>query len=357
MTKGKKLDFLLGAVSPMGFTGYFNQVTGTNFKHSVLIKAGPGCGKSTMMKKIANHLTEKGHDVWLVHCSSDPSSLDGVICPDIGFCIVDSTAPHTLEPRYPVACEEVLSLYHLLDESKIKEKRLEIIELYNKCASLHERATRYITAAGALISDTARSCVQCTDYNKVNIFAQKLAQKYIPRTDTNSSEKNLLISASTCLGQVFYIDTIKELTEQNIIILDDDYGCASKVILKQLRDDALSKGHNIITCYCPLSPHEKIEHLFIPSLGLGFCTSNSFHPISIEGKRVVHCTRFMDESVLKNRRTRLKFNKKASVELLSEASAIQREAKLTHDLLEACYIKAVDFSKLDVLCDDLIKRI
>ena len=53
-----------------------------------------GCGKSTLLRRIAAHLEEQGETVELIHCSSDPDSLDGVICGARKFSVVDATPPH-----------------------------------------------------------------------------------------------------------------------------------------------------------------------------------------------------------------------------------------------------------------------
>ena len=44
-----------------------------------LIKSGPGCGKSTLMKRLAIKAEQKGEPIQRIHCASDPDSLDGVI--------------------------------------------------------------------------------------------------------------------------------------------------------------------------------------------------------------------------------------------------------------------------------------
>ena len=60
----------------------------------VLLCGRSGCGKSTLLRRIAAHLEEQGETVELIHCSSDPDSLDGVICGARKFSVVDSTPPH-----------------------------------------------------------------------------------------------------------------------------------------------------------------------------------------------------------------------------------------------------------------------
>ena len=60
-----------------------------------VVFVGPsGCGKSTLLRRIAAHLEEQGETVELIHCSSDPDSLDGVICGARKFSVVDATPPH-----------------------------------------------------------------------------------------------------------------------------------------------------------------------------------------------------------------------------------------------------------------------
>ena len=75
--------WFLGVNSPKGYYSKFDQLfscapDGKCF----LIKGGPGTGKSTMLKKIASVLEEKGLSTELVYCSADPKSLDGVIASD-----------------------------------------------------------------------------------------------------------------------------------------------------------------------------------------------------------------------------------------------------------------------------------
>ena len=60
----------------------------------VAVMGPSGCGKSTLLRRIAAHLEEQGETVELIHCSSDPDSLDGVICGARKFSVVDATPPH-----------------------------------------------------------------------------------------------------------------------------------------------------------------------------------------------------------------------------------------------------------------------
>ena len=87
------VDFYLGALGPHGFCGYFDRLCQEPDRQMYLIKSGPGCGKSTMMRKIAE---ASPLPVQRIHCSSDPDSLDGVILEKPRAAVVDATPPHAL---------------------------------------------------------------------------------------------------------------------------------------------------------------------------------------------------------------------------------------------------------------------
>ena len=102
MSENTPIRFFLGSNSPQGFVSRFDQLDcGDPQWHTFIIKGGPGCGKSTFMKRIASVFAERCAGMQLIPCSSDPESLDAVILPEWKVSIVDGTAPHVLEPKNP----------------------------------------------------------------------------------------------------------------------------------------------------------------------------------------------------------------------------------------------------------------
>ena len=157
-----------------------------------------------------------------------------------------------LEPVYPVAFEDIVSLYRAVDRHKLQAHRSEIISLFRQNKALVERATRYITAAGSLLQDSMRVALSCTDTAKARAFAGTLSRRYISSSGEAPHEEIRLLSALTLQGIIFYSNTIAKLAD-TIVVLDDEYGAASRTLLYALREEALQKGHNIVTCYCSMS--------------------------------------------------------------------------------------------------------
>ena len=96
----KKIDFFLGANSGGGFFSLYDQLGRPEDTYDLIVlKGGPGVGKSTMMKAIGAAAEKRGLDVEYIRCSGDPDSLDAVQIPQLKTAAVDGTAPHVIEPR------------------------------------------------------------------------------------------------------------------------------------------------------------------------------------------------------------------------------------------------------------------
>lgn len=339
--QGKELDFFLGAIAPAGFCSYCARaLPDVQDGTVILLKAGPGCGASALLRHIARTLTSEGETVELIHCAGGPASLDGVLCKARQLAAFDASAPHALEPAYPGAFEDVVCLYGDTDRALLQRSRAQIVELSRQYELHMQRASRYITAAGSLLQDSARAALCCTDCAKVRAFARALSRRYLPALDTAGREDVRLLSALTPDGLVVCTDTVRSLAD-TVVVLDDEYGAASRVLLQELRALALEKGQHTVTCYCSLSPYEKIDHLIFPAARVAFVTGNSRHPMRFAGQRTIHCARFAHKDGIRLRRKRLRFNRKAAAELLEQTVRILREAKALRDALETLYRQAI----------------
>ena len=62
-----RVDFFLGATTPAGFKGYFEPLRREPGMQMLLIKSGPGCGKSTLMKHLAQAAEQQGQRIEKIH--------------------------------------------------------------------------------------------------------------------------------------------------------------------------------------------------------------------------------------------------------------------------------------------------
>ena len=95
MAAQAQVQFFLGANSPTGFYSLYDQLIDPDRARTVyILKGGPGCGKSSLMRRVGAAMAQRGLEVTYILCSGDPDSLDGVVIPALGAALVDGTAPH-----------------------------------------------------------------------------------------------------------------------------------------------------------------------------------------------------------------------------------------------------------------------
>ena len=197
----------------------------------------------------------------------------------------------------------------------------------------------------------------CTDGVKAAKAADNILERECKRRrGLLPKEHKRFLSAVTPKGLLCCTDTVNRLCDR-IYVLKDSYGASSSLFMEELRAQFLQRGFEIYTCICPLNPHQKIEHIFVPELRLGFVTANPFLPLekALDPYRVIHFTRFTDMEALKKKKQRMRFNQRMAAELLDESVRSLQKAKSIHDALEQVYGHAMDYKKINdkaqaVLC-------
>lgn len=349
------VNFFLGANTPTGFLGYLEDLYDCRDGwHVYLIKSGAGTGKSSLMRGILEQMTATGHDAEVIRCSSDPQSLDGVLFHDQKLGILDATAPHIIEPKYWGAVETIVNLGTCMNTARLREQAPAVIQATDACSALHERCRKFIGAAAALLSESTRIAQNCTDKEKVSRCAARIAaREFGSGSGQYGKETRRFLSAVTPEGPLIFHETLQALCPR-IYALEDEYGAASRLLLAELRQRALNAGLSIVTCACPLSPQDKPEHLLIPSIGVGFTTSNSWHKAAFPVYRRLHAARFTDSERLRAKRQTLSFNRRAVRELINEAVQTAAQAKAAHDRIEEFYGAAMDWEQVGILSRQVI---
>lgn len=353
------MHFFLGANSPAGFVSFYDELTSQAGEGRLfVIKGGPGTGKSTLMRRMAEALSRREAEMEYIHCSSDPDSLDAVIFPRSGIAAADATPPHVIEPQCPGACETVVSLCGCWDEELLQERRQEITSLCRQNSLCHQQCVRFLSAAHSLLSDNMSIAVNCLDTRKIAKTAAGIVARECRRRKRGPSvEKKRLLTAVTPKGNIGFPETVAALCPR-LYYIKDPYGAASGMLLASIRSLLMEYGLTLYTCFCPLSPRQKIDHILVPELGLAFVTAcKALPPEKLpEPYRVVSFTRFTDMEQLAVRKQRLRFNRRAAEELLEAAVRSLRRAKSIHDLIEREYGAAMDFEAVEKAARTAIAR-
>lgn len=358
MEENQTLCYFLGANAPKGYYSRFDQLfSDREGSRCFLLKGGPGTGKSTMLKKIGTVLKEKGLSTEEIYCTADTASLDAVLTSDLRISVLDATLPHAVEPRYPGAYETTVSLSDCWDEKLLRENASEIRRLFDRNRELHEKARHYLSASALLFEEAAALSQNAIQPEKVSRTALRLCNREIGRKGGHRGEEKIRFLSAVTEDGVFMFEKTARLLADKIYVVEDDCGAVSRIFMNTVRRYALENGFDIVTCRCSLFPAERNEHIFIPSLRLGFMTSNKRHPVEGLPYRFIHARRFTDDKKAAQHKLRLRFTLRSATELIGEAAACMKEAKHVHDELEALYLPAMDFSKVEEKYQALLKKL
>ena len=128
---GEKTYFA-GANSGVGFVNLFGDFyEESSLDRLYIIKGGPGTGKSTFMRILAERAADAGAGAEYFLCGSDPSSLDAVVLSGGGkrIAVIDGTSPHAYDAKYPGAVSAVLDFGSFWDKGILESERGRIISL------------------------------------------------------------------------------------------------------------------------------------------------------------------------------------------------------------------------------------
>ena len=93
------IRFFTGTNTPAGFFGFlddFYDIAGGWMAY--LLKGGPGSGKTRMLRRVFDYMSERGMEIQAIICPSEPNSLDGLVLENQA-CILDADdAPTRLSP-------------------------------------------------------------------------------------------------------------------------------------------------------------------------------------------------------------------------------------------------------------------
>ena len=337
-------NFFAGANSGSGFQNLFSEIADLEDTYDLMVlKGGPGVGKNTFMREIGRAMEAAGTPVEYLWCSGDPDSLDGVVVPEIRCAVVDGTAPHVIEPKYPAAVDRYVDLGRFYDLTAAKAAAEEVRARTREYQAAYARAYHCLRAARQVELAAAASVERTFDREKLErrtagIIARELRRRGGERGRT----ARRFLGSITHRGYVWRFDSVDALCPR-VYELDDSWELAGEA-LAVLHRAASEKGWDTIACCAPEDP-SRLEHLLIPGLGLAFVTSR---PNMAYGKKPFRRVR-VDAMAQPEGRARLRFQARMAALLRGEGAAALKEAKAGHDALEAVYNPYVDFDGVRIL--------
>lgn len=340
-----------GGNTTSGFYSLHDNIIGEDRKKLFILKGMPGGGKSSLMKKIGDHMLEQGFTLEYHHCPSDSESIDSVIINELKIGIVDGTPPHSMDPIYPGLMDKLIDLGQFIDDKKIMKYKDHIIKAKMNNKEAYQKTFAYFKSAKLIYDEIVENNRRSVDFAGVNeetlaLIDEIFVKEILKERDPGFKKRFMFANANTPEGFVDHMDTIFQGISK-IYYIHGDIGTGKSTLIRRLMEEANIRGYNMEIFLNSTIP-EKVESLIIEDLNLCI-TSN--------GKALEFPHRKIDLN--------LYFNKKIESEkdyniynlLIKEATLELSNARENHGILEDCYIPTVDYDGIDNIRKKILQEI
>ena len=342
--------YFLGANSKDGFCSLYDNFPPTGAKLHI-IKAGPGTGKSTFMRKIAKSAEKAGMDVEYILCSGDPNSLDGVYITQLKQAWVDGTAPHVIEPKIFGVNSDYVNLGKFLNTTFTKAEDEKIINLNHAYKSKYAEAYDLLSAAASISRASVPDLFGDAGRSNIKRRVSSILKNNLGHISSKAGHIDYrFISAVSCLGNYRLNRSLSEFFKLKYQFDISLHGL--NYALNCAAEEAVKRAADIIVCPSPLVP-EEIEAVLIPSHSIALLGNDW----AFSDAKSVHIDSMADTKKLQEYRSDMKGCKKLEKKTMELACGKLHDAKSLHDELEEIYKSHMDFLALSEFTDNYIKEL
>lgn len=341
-----------------GFYSFYDYIVPHNARKKIVLKGGPGVGKSTFMKALAEDLNQQNQKLEYHWCSADNESLDAVVFGDQEICILDGTDPHKVDPRYPGAVDEIINLGDYWYEEKIQVNKEHIIRLTNSKSLCFSRAYIRLKECKMALNELKSYYEECTDINAVHRNVLELAEFLLQNSQTSYIQpRHLFGAAITPNGIVTKVNSLID-KDFRICAIKGSPGIGSKRLFKYTQELIELTGVYAEFFHNPFDP-EDIDIIVVPHSKTAVIDISTLivdyekHLNGINYKRYLDFNNFIKTPIIKKYTNNIAKAESRFRSGLNEAIEFINQAKKYHDDLEAYYIPAMNFDSISILRKEL----
>jgi len=350
--------FFAGGNTAYGFYSLFDHIMDKKDGKFIVLKGGPGTGKSTLMQNLGNHILETGNDVEYFYCSSDSTSLDGVAAPGLKFAVIDGTPPHAVDLKLPGLYDEIINLGEFWDIEKMLPFKNKLIAINGEIKESFAAAYNYLAEAKLVLKGLevhTSSLLNKRINHKTILHLQGRILDDEPCRN-NSSERHLFASAISPEGLVNYYESILSSCCE-VYLLSGVPGSGISDYLETIYRVLHFKGLSLEVYHCALDP-QKIDALVIPEKRIAIVKSTGYQTFTLTSEDILH-REFLSldqpqgdswkAGLLKDYQERFNDLLEKGIGCLKRAKALQMER-------EPYYGRAMDFDRVKEVEADLIVK-
>lgn len=361
MSRGKVRRVFPGGNTSLGFYSFYEYIAKPDANKIIVLKGGPGVGKSSFIRWIGDHLLERGFNVEFHHCAGDSEGIDGIYVPAIDLAIVDGTAPHVIDPRNPGAVDEIIHLGDHWDEEVLRNNKSAILKMTAEASNNFRRAYRYLAIA-KLLNDELEGYIQeaqALDIASLNQLANRLVEDLhdkVPFRNRRPYTRHLFASVINHRGYQHYFDTLFHDLKRRIILYGPP-GSGRSTLVSKVVDAVQRLGLDLEVFHDVIDP-SKMEHVIIPALSTAIVNGSAPHDYS--GKKNdlrINTAAYVDYSLLAPYKQQMEEAKKRFDDAIKRSMFFLEMAKQAHDQLESYYVPSMRFDAIEKIRNETLERI
>ena len=359
MAKTERVRYFAACNSETGFHSFYPQVFSEDLSRVYIIKGGPGTGKSSLMRRVADRAEEKGFRVEEIYCSSDPASLDGVIAYDISgrgsLAVLDGTSPHVREMELAGARDEILYIGDFWSSEALVAQRDAIARESRSRKEAYRRLYRYLQAAGLCARNMESTISDAIDSRKIKEYVTSILTQYPIGA---GFEEKTMVTRSIGMKGSFRFPTLERMADTVYVIRD--CGGTAHHLLNEIYFQAQRRHMKVWVSHDPLSP-EHLDGIYLPESRLSFVVAEDAagarENIADKVFRRLSMRRFIGVEGLERTSIALAVAEKNKERLMRAAFEVLEEIRDVHFSLEQRYVSAMDFDAMWEHTEGWLKKI
>lgn len=254
--------------SGRGFCNYYPRVFG-GAQHIYVIKGGPGTGKSRFMREVSDYSAGRGWECEYYYCSSDPTSLDGILLKKDGvvLAVIDGTPPHAWEPEFPGVREDIVNLGDFWNVDVLAARRSELEALNRRKADCWRRAYKWLEGCLDMCDIVSNIGERLLKQEEVDQVAAAMLSG-VPQGD-GYAEEVALIDSVGMKGRAASGEFYRQA--RAVFVIRDKYMTAHR-LLRAMVDQAKQKGQRVTLSYDPIDPR-RLDGVLLKDVSLAAVVS------------------------------------------------------------------------------------
>lgn len=333
MKQGKIKRMIVGGNTADGYISFAAENL-QGMERIFMLLGATGCGKSSVILRVAQSMSERGLDVELWQSAGDIGSAEAVVLPELSAAVVDAGFMEHMHPENLGVVEEVYNLADCWDSELIRRNHREIkrLQALVKENMLNEAGLLTVLSKNRPKLYAAQG-IRLSEEELEKITAELAAEIF---AKSRVRVRRFLASAYGAEGAVSFAQEISAACERRFLLCGE-----ADFLLERLCAESVERGLAVDLYYDPLCT-ERLQMLILPQLSIAVLDAELVGLEPRYNDEIFMCYPAADD-VADN-----------SAEEMQE---VMQRGEEDRRRLAAYYTAAMDFERVDGVCSEILTKL